>query len=107
MIETIVRSSGFRPNETKVRYLEKATRQIVTGVVVNDVRNWPRERRRWLRQELYYLEKFGVDSHLLRRRSERARYKEFIYGHVYALNSARPDEAQPLLQRLDAIEWPY
>ncbi len=107
MIETIVRDSGFRPNEAKARYLHRSTRQSVTGIVVNDVVNWPRSRRRWLRQELYYLERFGVDAHLARRGSGRRRYKEFIYGHVYALNMVRPDLAQPLLTRLDGIRWTY
>jgi len=56
-------------------------RQAVTGVVVNDKLNWPRDRRRWLRQEVYYLRRFGFDNHVERRGIKQARYKEFLYGH--------------------------
>jgi hypothetical protein len=107
LIERAIRDAGFRPNERKARYLHPHHRQAVTGIVVNDKLNWPRNRRRWIRQELYYLEKFGVHDHLAKRGYNRSRYKEFIYGHVYALNMARADEAPEMLERLDAIPWDY
>jgi RNA-directed DNA polymerase len=107
MIETIVRGSGFRPNEVKTRYMRKSERQIVTGIVVNELANWPRNRVRRLRQEIHYLERYGLSGHLARRGIDHARYKEYIYGHVFALNSARPDKALPLLEALDRVQWPY
>jgi RNA-directed DNA polymerase len=106
-VEFIIRDSGFTPHDDKTRYTSQATQQRVTGVVVNEKLNWPRDTRRWLRQEVHYLERFGVDHHLARRRSNRGRYKEYIYGHVLALNSVRPDLGGELLGRLDRIEWPY
>jgi RNA-directed DNA polymerase len=106
-IEAIMRSEGFAPNSKKLRYLLPSERQAVTGIVVNEKLNWPRARRRWLRQEVHYLERFGVDSHLEHRGVDRARYKEFIYGHAYALSAVRTDEAEALLAKLDALTWPY
>jgi RNA-directed DNA polymerase len=106
-IERVIRDAGFVPNERKGRYLHPHHRQAVTGIVVNEKLNWPRARRRWIRQEVHYLELFGVDDHLQRRGVDRTRYKEFIYGHVYALNAVRPEEAQGYLRRLETIEWPY
>jgi retron-type reverse transcriptase len=107
LIGRIVRDSGFTPQERKARYLHRGNRQQVTGIVVNEKINWPRWRRRWLRQEIHYLHRFGLDQHLTRRGISRSRYKEFIYGHVYALHATRPDEALPLLERLRQVEWPY
>jgi RNA-directed DNA polymerase len=107
MIETIIRGSGFRPNEVKTRYMRKSERQAVTGIVVNELTNWPRDRVRRLRQEIYYLEKYGPSQHLAHRGVNHARYKEHMYGHVFALNSARPDKAAPLLEALDRVAWPY
>jgi RNA-directed DNA polymerase len=106
-IEYIIRDSGFAPNEKKTAYLSQGTQQRVTGLVVNQKLNWPRDTRRWLRQELYYLEKHGQDSHSARRGYTRARYREFIYGHVYALFAVRPDEASGYLERLDRVSWSY
>lgn len=106
-VELIMRDEGFPPNDKKVRYLGRDRRQAVTGIVVNNKPNWPRDRRRWLRQEIHFLKKFGVDGHLSARGIDNASYKEFIYGHVYALNSVRPDEARLHLEALDKVSWPY
>jgi RNA-directed DNA polymerase len=106
-IEAIMRAEFFTPHESKARYLLPSERQAVTGIVVNEKANWPRDRRRWLRQEVYFLHKFGVVEHLRRREVSASRYKEFIYGHVYALNAVRPDEAARLLAQLDQVSWAY
>lgn len=106
-IEHIVRAEGFSPNEKKLRYLRPEQRQSVTGVVVNEKLNWPRPRRRWLRQEVYYLRRYGFDDHTQRRGIAKSRYKEFLYGHAYALHAVRPDEALALLAELDEVDWPY
>jgi RNA-directed DNA polymerase len=100
-IEAIMLDAGFAPNEAKLRFLGPSMRQSVTGIVVNDKLNWSRDRRRWLRQQIHYLERFGVDDHVSRIGSARAGFKEFIYGHVYALLSVRPDEASEHLAALD------
>jgi RNA-directed DNA polymerase len=104
-IEVILRDSGFPPQESKTRYMDGSTRQQVAGLVVNVRPNAPRERRRWLRQELYYLEKFGVASHLAKRGEKYSRYREFIYGHVVALFASNPTEARGYLRRLDQLSW--
>lgn len=103
----IVHDEGFRVNEHKTRLVRQNQRQLVTGVVVNDVAHWPRWRRRWLRQEIYYLRKYGIDDHMARRGVDNSFYKEFVYGHVYALNQLHPDEARAYLDVLDALDWPY
>jgi retron-type reverse transcriptase len=104
-VEKIMRDEGFAPNEAKRRYVRSDERQLVTGIVVNDKVDWPRDRRRWLRQQIHYLSRFGVESHLRARGITRARYREFIYGHVYALNMVRPDEARSYLELLDQVDW--
>src|SRR5215211_3455710 len=104
-LERIVRDCGFRPHEKKARYIGRGGRQQVTGIVVNDKVNWPRDRRRWLRQEVYFLRRFGVEAHLKARGYSGRQYKEFMYGHIYALNSVRPDEAQDHLVALESVEW--
>ncbi|HEU5106329.1 MAG TPA: reverse transcriptase family protein [Solirubrobacterales bacterium] len=104
-VEKIMRDEGFLPNESKRRFVRPHERQRVTGVVVNQRLGWPRERRRWLRQEIHYLQRFGVASHLERRGSTRAGYRDYIYGHVYALNMLHPDEAGAYFAVLDQLDW--
>jgi hypothetical protein len=102
-----MRSSGFSPNEKKTAFLRPADQQRVTGVVVNDRASWPRPTRRWLRQEVYYLDKYGVDEHVRRRGYDHAAYKDFLYGHLYALRQLHPDEAEKALNTLSKIAWSY
>jgi RNA-directed DNA polymerase len=106
-IDFMIRDEGFRPNDRKARYLRPHQRQLVTGVVVNERLNANRQWRRALRQEVHYLKRFGVEDHTRYRGVDHARYKEHVYGQVYALNSLRPDEAQTLLDELAQVDWPY
>lgn len=55
---------GFTLHEDKISLQTESTRQIVTGVVVNEKLQAPRPKRRELRQQLYYCKQFGVESHL-------------------------------------------
>lgn len=56
----------YRPNIRKTRVFGKGSRHIVTGIVVNNGRlRVPSEYKHNLRQDLYYIRKFGVTSHLM------------------------------------------
>lgn len=50
---------GFQLNEKKTRFVTNSSRQSVTGLTVNEKVSVSREYKRELRQELYYLLKFG------------------------------------------------
>ena len=61
-----LRSMGFEPNLRKTRILTRGTRQVVTGLVVNERVRVPAPYRRGLRQEIYYCMKYGAKEHLTR-----------------------------------------
>lgn len=58
-----LKQKGLKLNESKTRILRKGMRQEVTGLVVNSHLNAPREERRFLRQQMYYLNKFWEQKH--------------------------------------------
>lgn len=66
-----LRKSGLRLNNDKIKIMRKGMRQEVTGIVVNAKMNAPREDRRRLRQQMYYLNKhwehewWKLDEHSL------------------------------------------
>ena len=49
---------GLQLNNEKIRILRRNNRQEVTGIVVNEKLQAPRELRRILRQKMYYLNRF-------------------------------------------------
>jgi RNA-directed DNA polymerase len=54
---------GFDLNDAKTRLMRRHQRQEVTGIVVNDKLQAPREKRRTLRQEIYFVKKHGIEGH--------------------------------------------
>lgn len=65
IIEQIFRKHHFEMNKTKTRYSKKGQAQYVTGLSVSDNKypRIPKPMKRKLRQELYYLNKYGYTSH--------------------------------------------
>ena len=61
---------GFFPNRKKTKVQKRGARQCVTGVVVNEHAAVPAEYRKKIRQELYYIGRFGLRSHMERTKAE-------------------------------------
>lgn len=53
---------GFKLNYDKLKIMKKHQRQIVLGVLVNDKCRLTKEKRRELRQILYYAKKYGAED---------------------------------------------
>lgn len=55
---------GFEVNEQKTHFVTSASRQSVTGLTVNQKLAVSKDYKRKLRQDIYYILKFGVKSHI-------------------------------------------
>lgn len=70
-------------------------RQIVTGIVVNEKMNLAREYRRKIRQEMYYIRKFGIDAHLHTIGiADKEKYLHSLQGRVAYVLQARPKDKE-------------
>lgn len=58
--------SSFRINKKKNKVMTKSQSQRVTNVIVNQKLQCPRDYRRKIRQEVYYIHKYGLQGHLNR-----------------------------------------
>lgn len=68
-IEKIINKHGFKLNPNKTKYMPRGSKQYVTGLSVFD-KNSPRIPKRIkkaLRLEVYYINKWGMKSHLLKK----------------------------------------
>lgn len=65
-VEHLLRANGFLLNGKKTAVLGRGVRQKITGVVVNDTPRAVRAYRREIRQEMYYMQAYGLESHLSR-----------------------------------------
>ena len=82
--------------------MHKHQRQEVTGIVVNEKLQAPREIRKKIRQEFYYINKYGITDHLHKTKNLRANYIPHLIGvanHIYNINPNDSD-AKDYIQKL-------
>ncbi len=92
-VHTALATLQLRTHSDKTRVMRRHTRQVVTGLVVNDKLSVCRNYRRKLRQELYYCEKFGVERHLgaTRQSIPATKYSNRLAGKVNHVQYYHPD----------------
>lgn len=85
----------------------KYNQQLVTGVLVNEKLNLPQKYRNNLRQEIYFLEKYGLENHLKKRKDivKYSNYKEHMYGKVNFLKMFDFETGTKYLQVLNNLDW--
>ena len=62
-VKNELRSLGLFLKNRKTAVINNTKRQTVTGIVVNKKINLTKEYKKKIRQELYYIEKFGLENH--------------------------------------------
>ena len=104
-ISHILGHHGFQVNNHKVKFAKSGTRKIVTGIAIQDsVLRVPRIYKDKLKQELYFIQKFGLESHC-----NYIGYKNhFAYllrlkGRIKYLKSIEPDIGNKLLNKFNSL----
>lgn len=94
-VETSLKEYGLFINRKKIQYLHDGQRKKITGVVVNDKPNVSVDYRKRIRQEMYYIRKFGFQEHLQRIQSKDSadHYLRSLLGRInYILSINHSDE---------------
>ena len=75
---------GLELNNNKIHIVHKSSSQNVTGIVVNEKLQVNIKYRNKIRQEIYYIEKFGLSSHMKKSdiNIESKRYLNKLYGRI-------------------------
>lgn len=81
-ISKIVFNEGFSINSEKTRVARNNARQEVTGIVVNSHMQLSKEKRKQIRQQVYYIKKFGLESHLEHVGETRANFLNHLLGQI-------------------------
>lgn len=63
-VNKLLYDNGFKLNKDKIKVVNRITRQQVLGVVVNEKLSIRKNYKRKIRQEIYYINKFGLEGHL-------------------------------------------
>jgi len=75
-------NKGLSLHPDKKKLMLNTQRQIVTGVVVNEKIQLSKEQRKNLRQEYYYIKKYGLENHLAKRKIAKSSYIDYLIGKI-------------------------
>lgn len=90
-ITSIVENEGFTVNEDKTRLYKNKSKRIVTGIsVIGEEIKVPREYKRKLKQELHFIKKYGLQSHISKNKIRKHNYLFSIAGKVNFWLSVEP-----------------
>ena len=98
-VRKVLGELNLRINERKIQLKRPHQRQEVTGAIVNEKLQAPRELRRELRQAVYYIDKYGLASHLDRTNNYRANHVQHYLGIANFILFLNPMDKQARTQR--------
>lgn len=93
-----VENFRMRINEDKTKVIGRGSRQSVTGVIVNDKLQVPRNYRMKIRQEIFYLQKYGIVEHVSKVKdipswiNTPLQYAHYLYGKICFVLQINPND---------------
>ena len=78
----IIEKNNFSINKSKTRVKRQHQRQMVTGIVVNKKLSIKNSELKQIRQSLYYINKFGIESHAERIELNKSNYIQHLLGKI-------------------------
>lgn len=81
-VQAFLEEMGFNLNEKKTKVIKNNNLQLVTGLVVNKKLNTKKEYRRKIRQEMYYINQFGIDNHCKHIGMKKDNYIATLIGRI-------------------------
>lgn len=86
IVRNNLKELNLRLNDSKTRTRNQGQQQEVTGIVVNHTPQVSKKVRKDIRKNIYYINKYGLESHLNYIGEERRNYLDHLYGQInYAL----------------------
>jgi RNA-directed DNA polymerase len=98
-VDQICQQEGFAVHQGKFRVIRASQRQVVTGIVVNDVLRVPRDDRRRFRAILHNCRTQGVDSQA----RGRPGFPAWLRGYASYVNMVHPEEGIELLRQVNEL----
>jgi len=95
-VSDTLKKYGYTVNNKKTTIKLQHQRQMVTGVVVNKRLSVKSTSIRDIRQQVYYIEKFGLDKHLQKKREFKKNHLHHLLGKVNFYLSVRKTDKKLL-----------
>ncbi len=102
LIFRIITEEGFEINYEKVRIQGRGSCQLVTGLVVNDKVSIGRKKKRIIKSLVH---KISENGSIEANETNNPFFKEMVYGLLSFTNVVEPEFAQPLIEKINSIDW--
>lgn len=95
-VNKIIKKFDFKLNTKKTRVLGRNSRQLVTGIVVNKKMQVSRNKRRELRANMYFIDKFGIDDQMRTKKitESKEKYIRKLLGTVNFVLFVNPKDVE-------------
>lgn len=93
-VSDVVKKLDLVIHPEKVKLMTPNQRQTVTGIVVNQKPQVVFHKRNKVRQEIYYIKKFGLVNHMERKGIKKRSYLEHILGKVNFIIQVNPTDTE-------------
>lgn len=88
----VISDCGFQVNQPKIRLYGEKGNKIITGVsLATGVPRLPRDYRRQLEKDLYYVDKYGLNGHMVHNKIKNPRFLESLKGRISFWLMIEPD----------------
>ena len=92
-VKTMLFKLGFELNKKKIHVIKQHQQQKITGIVVNEKMQVEIKYRKEIRKEIYYIKKYGLNSHLNRINCKnKEKYLNKLYGRILFVNQINNDK---------------
>lgn len=86
---------GLFLKNRKTAVIPASKRQTVTGIVVNEKMNITKEYKKKIRQEMHYIQKFGLDEHVSRcKTADKQQYVLSLRGRIAFVLQTTPNDCE-------------
>lgn len=97
-VETLVKGElskiGLELNDEKRKLMKPNQPQLVSGIIVNKKAQLPKKVRNSLRNEMYYIKKFGLDNHMERTKQKKLNYLKHLIGRINYVLQINPRDKE-------------
>lgn len=103
-IKRIIIDEGFELNTSKTRFQSSKNKLEVTGLHITDGNiKIPRKYIKKIKQEIYYINRFGLDSHIEQMEIQNRNYLEHLYGKIKFVIYIESSIGKELLTSLENV----
>ena len=102
--ENTLSEYGLKSQRNKTKILRQNHCQYVTGVVLNKKISAGTKYKKEIRKEIYFINKYGLDSHMIRIKLEKQNYLSHLLGKINWVLYLEKNNKEFLKYRQDIIE---